>query len=499
MTDPTSYLDVIKGFAGKRILVIGDLLLDIYLKGQSTRLCPEAPVPVVDVIERSVMPGGAANTVYNLHALGASVVFCSVVGDDVEGAEALSIMQSLELDATYVVSSGRRKTITKIRIVSGGQVITRVDQGSEEPVDKEVIEELLPRVEKAYAACDAVIISDYDKGLITDTLLRALVRLQEEHKKFIAIDSKRLAFFTPLAAHYAKPNYEEVLKLLGLTPTTARREQILENTMALYEKTKVPLISVTLDREGCILVDNGMAIGCFPAPAIENPFVAGAGDSFISAFVLAYMNSGDAQRSAGIAIAAAAIAIRKECTATCSQAELRAHFQIHSKWIPDVQSLQEVCEAYRRHGKRIVFTNGCFDILHSGHVTYLQRAKERGEVLIVGLNTDESIRRIKGSGRPINSLSDRLQVLAGLSSVDHIIPFGSETDDTPITLIKAARPDLFVKGGDYTKEKLPEAETVESCGGEIVFIEQIPDHSTTRIINRINGSITAGKSYSNSE
>jgi D-beta-D-heptose 7-phosphate kinase/D-beta-D-heptose 1-phosphate adenosyltransferase len=182
----------------------------------------------------------------------------------------------------------------------------------------------------------------------------------------------------------------------------------------------------------------------------------------------------------------ASIAIAKEGTATCSQAELRSHYQLQSKYIATLPELGEICSAYRNSRKRIVLTNGCFDILHSGHVTYLRKAKELGDVLIVGLNTDESIRRIKGKSRPVNSLADRLQVLAGLSSVDHIAPFGDESDDTPMGLINIVRPDIFAKGGDYLNKELPEASTVEACGGKIVFIDHVPDHSTTRIINRIS-------------
>jgi D-beta-D-heptose 7-phosphate kinase/D-beta-D-heptose 1-phosphate adenosyltransferase len=233
------------------------------------------------------------------------------------------------------------------------------------------------------------------------------------------------------------------------------------------------------------------------APHVTTPHVAGAGDSYLSGFILAYLNSRKSNISAQVATATASIAIRKEGTSTCSQAELKSYFNIHSKFISDFGDLGEISNAYRNSGKRIVFTNGCFDILHSGHVTYLHRAKDLGDVLIVGLNTDESIKRIKGENRPINSLIDRLQVLAGLSSVDHIVPFGSRNDDTPVPLIRIVRPHVFAKGGDYTKEKLPEAETVEAYGGEIVFLDHIPDHSTTRIINRITQVSTVDEAFSN--
>ncbi|HEU5145199.1 MAG TPA: PfkB family carbohydrate kinase, partial [Chryseosolibacter sp.] len=365
MKTSSSFIHIINGFARKRILVIGDLLLDIYLKGQSTRLCPEAPVPVVDVQERTVLLGGAANTVCNLRALGASVTFCSVIGNDVEGDEALQLMQSLHLSDKHILRSDKRKTITKARIVSGSQVITRIDQGSEDPVDDDTTAQLIVQLKELFPLCDAVIVSDYDKGVITEGLLDTLIALQSESEKFIAVDSKRLAFFSRLMPSYAKPNYDEVVKLLGLQPAQDRLQQIRESALALYDKIGAPLISVTLDKDGCMILENGNVTGVVPAPLVEKPFVAGAGDSFISAFVLSYMNTSRHDVSAEIATAAAAIAIRKEGTAVCSLAELRSYFQIHSKWIQGLNDLAELCESYRRDGRSIVFTNGCFDILHS--------------------------------------------------------------------------------------------------------------------------------------
>ena len=488
------YIHVINRFAGKRVLVIGDLLVDIYLKGTSTRLCPEAPVPVVDVEDRKVLLGGAANTVCNLKALGASVVFCSVIGTDPDGDEALALLQGLGIDDSHIIRRNERRTITKTRVLSGTQVITRIDQGSEAPVSQLTTAELYARIERAYRFCDAVLISDYRKGTVTTELIERLVHLQSRLPRFIAVDSKRLSFFTALGPSYAKPNYEEFADLLQLPREKQfKKEYVIAHADSLYAKTGIPLITVTLDKDGCILIENGKPAGFFPAASVSKPFVSGAGDSFISAFLLSYIACGENEISCDIANAAASIAIRKECTGTCSDAELRSFFHVHTKWIHDLRDLKEMCEVYHREGKRIVFTNGCFDILHSGHVTYLHRARDLGDVLIVGLNTDESIKRIKGKNRPINCLSDRLQVLAGLSSVDHVIPFGTRSDDTPVPLIEVVRPHVFVKGGDYTKEKLPEADTVEGCGGEIVFIDHVPGHSTTRIINRINEAALLAK------
>lgn len=485
--EPTAqYHELINGFANKRILVVGDLILDAYLRGSSTRLCPEAPVPVVDIHKKVFSPGGAGNTVCNLRALGASVVFCTVVGDDREGDEAMRLLEDIGVCTEGIVRHPGRKTLTKSRVMAGSQLIARIDEGSADITDYETSGQLMAYVENSYHSFDAVVLSDYDKGVITPAVRDRLCQLQKSHQVFMAVDSKRLPFFSSLHPSYAKPNYTEAIKLLDLPPLAiGRAAQIGKHADQLLAKVNARLLSVTLDVEGSLVIANGHPLTHYSAPPVRNGEVAGAGDSYFSGFLLSYLCSGNPDISATIATVTASIAIEKEGTASCSQQELRSHFQVHSKYIATLPELAEICSAYRSSGKRIVFTNGCFDILHSGHVMYLRRAKELGDVLIVGLNTDDSIKRIKGSSRPINSLADRLQVLAGLTSVDHIVPFGDEHDDTPVALIGIVRPHVFAKGGDYSKKDLPEAPTVEACGGQIVFLDHVPDHSTTRIINRI--------------
>lgn len=480
------YLEVINKFPSAKILVIGDLVLDIYLKGRSSRLCPEAPVPVVDVTERSAALGGAANAACNLRTLGASVAYCTVIGDDPDGDEAIQLLDDLGVDTRYMIRHSQRKTISKSRIVAGSQVITRIDQGSDHSIDSETAIKLSAFITTAYSHCDAVLISDYDKGVITPGVLTALCDLHKKNYKLIGVDSKRLTFFSPLNPSFVKPNYEEVLALLDERTSSDRVAQVSQHATRLYERLGSSLIIATLDEEGAVVIENGRAIDHVRAHLNSHPQVAGAGDTYISAFVLAFMVTADVLISAEIASVSAGVAIGKSSTAFCSRAELTAFLRKGTKLLADTAELAETCEAYRAAGKKIVFTNGCFDILHSGHVSYLHQARQLGDVLIVGLNNDDSIRRIKGASRPINSLADRIDVLAGLSSVDHIIPFGGIDDDTPTGLIRIVKPDFFVKGGDYHKGNLPEASTVEACGGTIVLIDPVPDHSTTRIINRID-------------
>jgi len=237
----------------------------------------------------------------------------------------------------------------------------------------------------------------------------------------------------------------------------SRVSQIKGISNLLYEETNAGIIAATLDNEGSLIIEEGIAVHRCYAPPIASPNVSGAGDTYLSAFVLSYLVSQHCGLSGDIATAAATLAVNREKTSQCSASELKSYFDLNTKFISSPDQLKKICDTYHGLGKRIIFTNGCFDILHSGHVTFLHCVKKLGDILIAGINTDESIKRLKGNNRPINSLSDRLQVLAGLSSVDHIVAFGESGDDTPVPVIKVVRPHIFAKGGDYTKEKLPEA------------------------------------------
>jgi D-beta-D-heptose 7-phosphate kinase / D-beta-D-heptose 1-phosphate adenosyltransferase len=478
-------LNIIDRFFGKKVLVIGDFILDVYLKGSSNRLSPEAPVPVVNVGEKIDVTGGAANTAVNLRALGAEVTLLTVVGMDDEGSKAIRLIQQAGVNTSKIIRYPKRSTIVKTRVLVGNHVVTRFDSGNEDPVDSALEQLLLRYLRFEYSQYDAIVVSDYNKGVITPKLVDMLVALQSVHSKFIAVDSRRLEAFRKLQPNLVKPNYHEAIAMLALPPAANRVEQLQQMGAELYEKTHAHMIAVTLDEEGALVFEKDMlrqrVLGC----PVSSPNVVGAGDTFVSAFALAYIAGAEIEEASLLASTASTIAVRKADTACCSNRELKTEFTRREKLVHSLEELGHLCAVYKTQGKRIVFTNGCFDILHSGHVSYLNRAKQLGDVLIVGVNTDESIKRIKGAQRPINPLADRVHVLSGLMAIDHIVAFGCIEDDTPKPLIQVVRPDIFVKGGDYTRDKLPEAETVEQVGGEIVFLSLVPDHSTTHIIQQI--------------
>lgn len=482
-----AYQHIIEQFPQCRVLVIGDILLDVYLKGDSSRLSPEAPVPVVMVSKKEEAVGGGANIALNLKALGAKVSFLSAVGEDEHGDKSIDMLHYAGIATDLIIKEPGRKTMVKTRVMAKGQILARFDCGSQLPVNQSTERRLANSLTEIYDRFDVVVIGDYYGGILTPFVIRTLGELQEQKPRLLAVDSKELFSFKDLRPTLVKPNYYEALKLLGLGyRSEGRVEQSAELGEMLYEKTGAKIIALTIDADGALVFDNGKLTYQSYAYEVPTPNVVGAGDTFISSYALSLFCGADIPMATEIATAAATVAVQKDDTAPCFNEELKSFFATSNKVVGSVAELKRLCEIYEAQGKKIVFTNGCFDILHSGHVSYLNRAKELGDILIVGLNCDESVVRLKGPDRPINPLTDRMEVLSGLSSIDHIISFGHDEEDTPVELIRAARPDFYVKGGDYTKDTLPEAKVVEETGGKIVFVPYVPDHSTTRIIHRIN-------------
>lgn len=478
--------NVMSSFNGLRVMVIGEAMLDTYFEGTSDRLCREAPVPVVSVNHREHLPGGAANTAVNVTSLGGEAVFLSLIGDDLEGRTLQQALENYGVSTSHLLAHPSRFTLGKQRVIAGSQMVVRFDQGSTQAADRETEKAMIQRIKALLPECHALIISDYDYGLLTPRVIRALSKLQARNPRLVIVDSKRLLAYREVNITAIKPNYEEALQLLGMRKSSSSHErvdQIKERGQELLKRTGAQIAAVTLDEEGALIFERGEATP-YRTYARPQPHsrAAGAGDTFVSALALSLAAGGHLENAAEIASAAASIVVGKEGTSACFLDELRDHFSTSEKYFTDVFQLAGRMAAYRREARRIVFTNGCFDILHRGHIAYLNRAKAFGDILIVGLNSDASVRRLKGPSRPINSLEDRAQILAALSCVDHIVPFDG---DTPHELIRVIRPDIFVKGGDYTLETLPEASLVEELGGTVEILPYLENHSTTRIIERI--------------
>jgi D-beta-D-heptose 7-phosphate kinase/D-beta-D-heptose 1-phosphate adenosyltransferase len=474
--------DVLEGFSGCTVTVVGDVLYDGYFAGRARGICREAPVPVVRIEDRTDAAGGAANVAVNLATLGADVRLLSVVGSDEAAARVLDIARAHRVDVGGVVVSRRRRTPAKRRIVADEQVLVRFDEGTEAPLDGDEERRLARRLARELRDADAVVASDYATGVITPGVARELRRRPEGRP--LIVDAKDLRRFSDAYPTVCVPNYEEASLLLGGmrgADGAARAQAVAAAKPRILSATGSAIVVVTLDADGAVVLERRRPAHRVHADRVPVRSSAGAGDTFTAALTLALLAGADTVTAAELAAAAASVVIVKDGTATCSRSELRMRLAPEGKLLPDAAAARVAGERHRREGRRIVFANGCFDILHSGHVALLDAAKSCGDVLVVAVNGDASVRRLKGPSRPVNSLGDRIAVLAALSCVNHIVAFDA---DRPDELIRALRPEVFVKGGDYTEETVPEAALVKALGGDVRIVDRVADRSTTDVIHR---------------
>lgn len=474
-------IPMVRRFAGRRVLVVGDALLDAYLHGEATRICAEAPVPVVEARHKTVAPGGAANTAANVASLGGQVCFLAVVGNDDASRTLRRELRARNVDDSSLVVDDERSTVHKLRILANGQYLVRYDEGDARPLARETRRRFLERFRGLFARHDTIIISDYHSGVVGPALIETLAELNAHGDKRVLLDSKKLLAFRRCPLSVVKPNHLEAAATLGWRPERAGNH-LDELGSQLVRRLLAEWVIITLGEEGSMVFGRDGSHYRVPPRPVPNPQPVGAGDTYIAALSLALDSGADIQTAAEIAAEAAAVATSRAGTACVSQQELLQRLSQRGDPLADATDLLAKVEQYRRLGLRIAFTNGCFDILHSGHVAFLQQARALGDVLIVGVNSDGSVRRLKGETRPINSQADRVAVLAALEAVDHVVLFD---EDTPERLIGQLRPDVHVKGSDYSIERLPEARIVESYGGQVVILPLVEGKSTTAIVRKI--------------
>ena len=481
---------LIDSFAGLDVIVIGEAMLDRYVEGRVTRVCREAPVPVVAFDRVADVPGGAANTAAAVAGLGAQVRLISAVGNDADGLAAIESLQDAGVATESVYRVPGRATMVKQRVTASGQLMLRLDSGSEHDLDEIHERRLIDALTHGWRDADAVIVSDYGYGICTPAIIATIAMLQQRSPRILVGDARDLTRLAKAGLTAVKPNYEEALRLTGLPPLTgtlARVDQIVAARDMLRAQTGATILTVTLDTAGAVVFEDGVEpYRTFTRPS-ANTNATGAGDTFAATLALALAGGAHSAAAADLASLAATAVVANSGTTTCTADMLRDQIAGETR----TRSLAEVADEVRRWraaGKRIVFTNGCFDILHHGHISYLNRAKAMGDLLVVGLNSDSSVSALKGPTRPINREDDRAALLAALSCVDRVVLFDQPT---PARLIEAIRPDLFVKGGDYTIATLPEAPLVQSLGGEVKLLPFLDDRSTTGIIDRIRASYAA--------
>ena len=462
-----------------KILVIGDLIIDKYLWGDCERISPEAPVQVVNIKKENIVLGGAGNVVNNLKSLGAKVDVISVIGNCKTSILLKGLLNDIGVSTEYLVTQRNRIVPKKSRIIASQQHVVRYDNESTEEINIEsqnLIKEIFNKIISFY---DLVLLSDYGKGILTKELTQSIIKSAKKHNKKVLVDPKGLDYFKYKGAFLLTPNKKEA--------SEASRVQINdEKTLTkaiiqLKDEFQLDLSIITLSENGIAIYDDNLRI--HPTVSREVYDVTGAGDTILASLGFALSCSYDIDSAVKFSNLAAGVVVGKIGSSTASINEIIEYESSLNKssseeHIKKFEEIIQLSEELNSKGKKIVFTNGCFDIIHSGHIRYLETAKSFGDILIVGLNSDQSVKKLKGEGRPINNENDRALILAALEVVDYVVIFHEET---PYKLIQAITPTILVKGGDYEGEKIIGQDLVN----ETKLVEFIEGKSTSLTINKI--------------
>lgn len=468
---------------GVRVVVVGDVMVDRFIYGDVHRVSAEAPVPVLAHVRENVMLGGAGNVARNVAALGGQAALVGLVGDDQAGREAMRLVGQDGGIESYLAPDPARPTTVKTRFSSGNQQLLRLDTEATHPVSGDVEATVVRAVADAARDSAAILLSDYGKGVVTPAVIAACARTTAE-KGLLIVDSKARGFSRYGTPDVVKPNAAELGRAMDLPVDT---DADIEAALAVaLETCEARAILVTRAAKGMSLAVRGEPVRHISRPPPEVFDTAGAGDTALAVTGLALAAGADLATAIELALIACGVVVQKAGVATTSaeemiQAELTAGRGLRETKIATLGGMVEQVGRWRAQGLRVGFTNGCFDILHPGHVSYLGQARSWCDRLVVGLNTDRSVKAAKGPGRPVNSLESRAAVLAALSCVDLVVAFDEET---PIRLIEAARPDLLVKGGDYAVEDVIGGDLVRSWGGEVRLASFVDGHSTTATLAR---------------
>ncbi len=464
-------------FKTSSVLVIGDVMLDRYWKGSTKRISPEAPVPVIKIEEKEDRPGGAANVALNISSLGADCTLIGLVGNDDNGALLKQRLENSRVHTAFVVTDDY-PTITKMRVLSRGQQLLRLDfEEGFGGVDQAPI---LSQVRNHVKKNKVVICSDYAKGALVS--VKRIIDIAREEGAIVLIDPKGTDFEKYRGASLLTPNMSEFEAVVGKVHS---EEELYQKGLDLINRFGIEALLVTRSENGMTLIRTDAEPLTLPTEAKEVYDVTGAGDTVIGTLGAALAAGVPLSEACSIANKAAGIVVGKVGTSTVSPSELSEAFSSQKSAITGVLSEEKLIEIVglaKAHGEKIVMTNGCFDIIHAGHVSYLNEAKKLGDRLIVAVNSDASVSRLKGPTRPINPLADRMDVLSALGAVDWVVPF---EEDTPQRLISRVLPDILVKGGDYKPDEIAGAKEVKANGGEVIVLQFKNGCSTSNIVKKI--------------
>jgi D-beta-D-heptose 7-phosphate kinase/D-beta-D-heptose 1-phosphate adenosyltransferase len=465
-----------------KILVVGDLMIDHYLWGSSERISPEAPVPIVNVDSESTVLGGAGNVINNLNALGAVVDVISVIGECETSKELKDLLCDIKIETQYLITQKNRVTSKKSRIIAAQQQVVRYDRESTSEINNKSQVAILKVFKKIVNNYDVILLSDYGKGVLTFELTQSLISIANENKKKLLVDPKGLDYSKYKGAYLLTPNKKEASEATNII--IKDNESLTQSIRILKDQIDLTVSLITLSEKGVAIFDNELRI--HPTVAREVFDVTGAGDTILASLGFALSCNKDIDEAIKFANLASGVVVGKIGSATATLNEIIEYESSLNKSTSDEHiktwdEISSIISELKNNDKKIVFTNGCFDILHIGHVKYLEKAKNFGDILILGLNSDDSTHRLKGKNRPINTQDDRAYILASLEVVDYVVIFN---EDTPLDLIKLIKPDVLVKGGDYEGK----AVVGQDIAKELKLVQFIDAKSTSKTIKKIRNS-----------
>jgi D-beta-D-heptose 7-phosphate kinase/D-beta-D-heptose 1-phosphate adenosyltransferase len=483
---------IVRRFRAARVLVVGDLILDRYVVGSVHRLSPEAPIPVLRPTRQQATLGGAANVALNIAMLGGQAWLAGVVGDDPAGAEIARLLQASPAIHPCLITAPARPTTAKTRFLAGTHQLLRLDEETTAPIETTIVEALLARIDALLATTDVIVLSDYAKGVLSDAVLERILALAASHHRTVIADPKRADFAAYRGATVLTPNEAEVRLA---TRIEASDDQDAERAgQAALDATGGEAVLVTRSEKGLTLVRRDHKTLHLPTRAREVADVSGAGDTLVAALAVALAAGAPLPAAATLANVTAGISVGKPGTATVTGDELLGVLHVEDLLASDRKVAGTWDEAaaraaaWRASGLRVGFANGCFDLIHPGHVHLLTEARAACDRLIVALNTDASVKRLKGPERPVQNETARATVMASLAPVDLVVLFD---EPTPLELLRALRPDVLVKGSDYRIEDVVGAADVQGWGGKVVLVDLRQGHSTSNTIRRMRTSETA--------
>jgi len=489
MSDGLALHSYIDDFADRRVLCVGDVMLDRFVYGAVDRVSAEAPIPIVRVEQASAMLGGAGNVARNVAGLGADAVLVTILGQDEAARQVKEQAEAASGLTLRAVSVDGRPTTVKTRYVANGQQLLRADEETTAPIADASANRLLALFDQALPDCDVVVLSDYLKGALTDAVLREVIARARRTGKPVIADPKRDDVAAYAGATMLTPNRAELARITGRT--CVEDAEVEDAARALAAKHRIDAVLVTRSERGVSLVPaDGMCVH-LPARALEVFDVSGAGDTVAATLAVALAAGANAEAAARLANLAGGIVVGKVGTAVVRRDDLAAAVLAQDVLaseakVASADHAQDRVARWQSLGLRVGFTNGCFDLLHPGHVSLLTEARAMCDRLIVAINSDESVKRLKGPDRPVQSETARALVLASMGVVDLVIVFG---DDTPIPLLQRLRPDVLIKGGDYSIDQVVGGDVVKGYGGDVCLARFVDGHSSTSVIARAGGRI----------